>query len=461
MFDTLLKPKFYNKCKQCIKTTKTRLDAIKKKRNAVQKYLRSDIADLLRSGLDINAYGRAEGLLVEQIRSSCYELIENFCGIISNNLSLMLKQKECPEECREAVPSLMYAAARFADLPELRDLRNLFTEKYGNSLECYINKEFVEMLRPKHPSKEMKLQLMQDIAKESSIEWESKALEQKLFTPSPMQEQPKYGSMKETDNDLEKAYNSNEDALSRGKTKDDYNASKGSENVDSYKLQSSSSEDETTTDISLDAPQKSSSSIGSVSEDEVDSKKPFYLRFIPPPYLKPKTERKDKSLDHDLAVEDKPKPRSVRRRNLKPPSGREVVGSNEMETDGVVKTNSSGKPRRGLSSIEANDSDDENRVLDGLLMHYSKKRSPYESGKPKSNPKSCMEQNDDEHVKLGIPPARASSMPPETTSASEAKRGHVRATSLQPEMLSTAGHVHPKLPEYEDLAARIAALRGA
>lgn len=49
--------------------------------------------------------------------------------------------RECPEECREAVPSLMYAAARFADLPELRDLRNLFTEKYGNSLECYINKE--------------------------------------------------------------------------------------------------------------------------------------------------------------------------------------------------------------------------------------------------------------------------------------------------------------------------------
>lgn len=49
--------------------------------------------------------------------------------------------RECPEECREAVPSLMYAAARFADLPELRDLRNLFTARYGNSLESYISKE--------------------------------------------------------------------------------------------------------------------------------------------------------------------------------------------------------------------------------------------------------------------------------------------------------------------------------
>jgi len=49
--------------------------------------------------------------------------------------------RECPDECKEAVPSLMYAAARFADLPELRELRTLFTDKYGNSLEPYINKE--------------------------------------------------------------------------------------------------------------------------------------------------------------------------------------------------------------------------------------------------------------------------------------------------------------------------------
>lgn len=49
--------------------------------------------------------------------------------------------RECPEECREAVSSLNYAAARFADLPELRDLRSIFTERYGNSLDSYTSKE--------------------------------------------------------------------------------------------------------------------------------------------------------------------------------------------------------------------------------------------------------------------------------------------------------------------------------
>lgn len=52
---------------------------------------------------------------------------------------LSLDQRECPEECKEAVASLMFAAARFADLPELRDLRNIFTERYGNSLEAFVN----------------------------------------------------------------------------------------------------------------------------------------------------------------------------------------------------------------------------------------------------------------------------------------------------------------------------------
>lgn len=35
----------------------------------------------------------------------------------------------------------MFAAARFSDLPELRDLRHIFQERYGNSLECYVNQE--------------------------------------------------------------------------------------------------------------------------------------------------------------------------------------------------------------------------------------------------------------------------------------------------------------------------------
>nr|XP_009778573.1 PREDICTED: uncharacterized protein LOC104227902 isoform X1 [Nicotiana sylvestris] len=50
-------------------------------------------------------------------------------------------KRKCPKECREVVSSLIFAAARLADVPELRQLRSVFTDIYRNSLECYLNKE--------------------------------------------------------------------------------------------------------------------------------------------------------------------------------------------------------------------------------------------------------------------------------------------------------------------------------
>ncbi|KAJ6342586.1 hypothetical protein OIU78_010511 [Salix suchowensis] len=154
--------------------TKTRLDDLKKKKNSLIKHLKNVMADLIRADRAYDAFCRAEGLLVEQNKFACYNFIELFCGCISSNLSLMNKQKECPEECREAVQSLIYAAARFSEFPELRDLRSAFIGRYGPSLEAFVNEEFAEMLKPGSTTKEIKLQLLHDIGQEFSIEWNTK-----------------------------------------------------------------------------------------------------------------------------------------------------------------------------------------------------------------------------------------------------------------------------------------------
>ncbi|KAL0339066.1 UNVERIFIED_CONTAM: hypothetical protein Sangu_1428700 [Sesamum angustifolium] len=91
---------------------------------------------------------------------------------------------ECPEECREAVASLMFAAARFSDLPELRDLRDIFQQRYENSLEAFVSQKFVEKVSAKHPATEKRLQALQDIASEFSIKWDYKGFEQRMSTPS-------------------------------------------------------------------------------------------------------------------------------------------------------------------------------------------------------------------------------------------------------------------------------------
>ena len=120
---------------------KSRIDVIRRKKSATLKFLKKDIADLLANGLDINAYGRVDGYIAELILSSCYDFVEKCCDLVSKHVSVMQKLSDCPEDCREAVSSLMFAAARFSDLPELRDLRQIFHERYGNSLELLVNKQ--------------------------------------------------------------------------------------------------------------------------------------------------------------------------------------------------------------------------------------------------------------------------------------------------------------------------------
>ncbi|XP_012447322.1 uncharacterized protein LOC105770594 isoform X2 [Gossypium raimondii] len=482
MFDFLLKPNFYTKCKSAIKMIKLRLETIKKKRNAVEKYLKNDVADLLKNGLDENAYGRASGLLMEQKRTACYDFIEQFCECISKNLSVMQKQSECPEECREAVPSLLYAAARFADLPELRDLRTIFTEKYGNSLDSYLNQE---KLKAEPPTKDTKLQLMHDIAQEFSFEWDSKALEQKLFKPPPLEQNnaddDRYNLYRSKNNTFEKSNNEDENGLSnlhryrRQKGNEADLTSRGRmEDTDDKFKQNSSSEDEVT---DQDIPKGSSATDESVSEDGIENRKPFYYRFIPPPYVRPAL-GKDKSITEDPmapndntenennnkwnepVAESKPEPRSVWRRPLRPPPGSKGLsgfGNNVAANMSRTSTQMEGSDMR----------DEEEKRMDELLVHYSKKKSPFEwvsrwktailappPGKQESEGTSKapgLRSTKSNPISL---PGRVASFSKETTSSTERAGRHTRAASD-----GFAGHVHPKLPDYDDLATRLAALR--
>ncbi|OMO58027.1 hypothetical protein COLO4_34915 [Corchorus olitorius] len=198
MLDGILGRGFASKCKSLIKVIKSRIDVIRRKKSATLKFLKKDIADLLANGLDINAYGRVEGYIAELILSSCYDFVEKCCDFVYKHVSVMQKLSDCPEDCREAVSSLMFAAARFSDLPELRDLRQIFHERYGNSLELFVNKQLVENSAANPCTMEKKVKVMHDIASEFSIKWDSEAFERRMSKPTVVpkaQDQPKsYGS---------------------------------------------------------------------------------------------------------------------------------------------------------------------------------------------------------------------------------------------------------------------------
>ncbi|XP_015938492.1 uncharacterized protein LOC107464097 [Arachis duranensis] len=398
MFRWFLKPRFYSKCLTYVKFLRTRLESVQKKRNAVHKIMKSDIAELLRNGHYYDAYKRVEGLVLEQNMLFCYELVAQFIGCISDHVQDLTKQSICPDECKEAVPSLIYAAARISALPELRDLRTLFTDKFGNSLEPYTSKELIEKLKKDPPSREMKIQLLHEIAQEFSIEWDSKALEQRLSRqPSLYEERPK-PEKTEKQVGVEK----------ENKKETDYNASSQEGikefNDEQWRQQiSSDDDDDSSTDMSsVHGRKPSSSSLGSISEDDteiISNKKPYWL--VPPPYLKQKTNR------GEINSNSKKKTRTDSEPNHEDQAPRSSSRSRNMM-----------KSRATEDNIIGSDS--------------SKNRRSY---------------------------VRGTSLPPRATNSSsveETSRGHGRSISMDSEVKSI---VHPNLPDYDDLAARLRALR--
>ncbi|KAG6492389.1 hypothetical protein ZIOFF_047352 [Zingiber officinale] len=191
--------------KHSAKNIRTRVVPIRNKKQATVWWLKKDVADLIAADHEANAYGRIslkdrlflsifkledlclrfphsetdiiDALMVEINHTSCYDIIDQHCLYILNHLPDLKKQRECPREVMEAIATLIYAAARFFDLPELRDLRRVFNDRYGSSMDSSINAEFIDKIQEKSFSKEKKLQLMQSIAEEFSVRWDSKRLE--------------------------------------------------------------------------------------------------------------------------------------------------------------------------------------------------------------------------------------------------------------------------------------------
>lgn len=144
------------------------------------KQLRKDVAQLLQNGQEESARLRVEHIFREENILEAYILIEGFCEVITERLLTIEKQKACPGDLKEAIASLVFAAPRCADLPELQEIRSLFASKYGKEfttsaielhLDCGVNRQIIEKLSTRVPNIEVKLRLMQKIATEHDIEW--------------------------------------------------------------------------------------------------------------------------------------------------------------------------------------------------------------------------------------------------------------------------------------------------
>ncbi|KAI7731066.1 hypothetical protein M8C21_027052 [Ambrosia artemisiifolia] len=173
--------------------------------------MRRDIALLLQSGQDAtarirlsfdNGYSvmicdvkfddRVEHVMREQNILAANEFIELFCELIVQRLTIIAKQRECPADLKEGISSLIFAAPRCSEIPELVALRDIFEKKYGKDFvaaatdlrpDCGVNRMLIDKLSVRTPAGELKLKVLKEIAKEYQIDWDTTESETELLKP--------------------------------------------------------------------------------------------------------------------------------------------------------------------------------------------------------------------------------------------------------------------------------------
>lgn len=144
--------------------------------------MRKEIAQFLQTGQEPIARIRVEHVIREQNIWAAYEILELFCEFVLARVPIIESQKECPVELREAIASIIFAAPRCSDLPDLLQLKNLFAVKYGKEFvsaiselrpDSGVNRSIIEKLAVSAPPGELKLKVMKEIAKEHGLDWDS------------------------------------------------------------------------------------------------------------------------------------------------------------------------------------------------------------------------------------------------------------------------------------------------
>ncbi|RZC49928.1 hypothetical protein C5167_018353, partial [Papaver somniferum] len=180
------------KCKTSLKLAVARIKLLKNKREVNLRQMKRDLAKLLETGQEQTARIRVEHVVREEKTMSAYDLIEIYCELVVARLPIIESQKTCPVDLKEAVTSIVFAAPRCADIPELVDIRKHFTAKYGKEFitsalelrpDSGVSRQVVEKLSAKAPDGETKIKILTAIAKEHNVNWDRKDFEDKELKP--------------------------------------------------------------------------------------------------------------------------------------------------------------------------------------------------------------------------------------------------------------------------------------
>lgn len=166
------------KFKTIVNLAVSRLAVLKNQRHARLRHARSDVLELLQLGHHDRASLRVEHVIKDQNMLDVYDKIEGYFNLLIERVHLIEQERECPEELREAASGLLYAASRVGDFPELQQIREVLTTRFGKEFaaraielrnNCGVHPQIIQKMSTRMPSLEIRMKVLKDIASENGI----------------------------------------------------------------------------------------------------------------------------------------------------------------------------------------------------------------------------------------------------------------------------------------------------
>ncbi|CAB4295591.1 unnamed protein product [Prunus armeniaca] len=167
-----------SKLKPLLNLALSRLAVLKNLRQVKFSQARSDVLQLLQLGHHERALLRVEQVIKEQNMLDVLVMIERYCNLVIERVHLIEQERVCPDELREATSSLLYAASRCGDFPELQEIRTVLTSRFGKEFtaraievrnNCGVNLTMMQKLSTRMPVLEIRVKVLKEIAAENSI----------------------------------------------------------------------------------------------------------------------------------------------------------------------------------------------------------------------------------------------------------------------------------------------------
>lgn len=166
------------KLKPLVNLAVSRLAVLKNQRQSRLSQSRRDVLQLLQLGHHERALLRVEQVIKEQNMLDAYDMMESYCNLLMERADLIEQEKECPEELKEAISSLIYASSRCGDFPELQEIRAVFASHFGKEFtaravelrnHCAVSLKMITKLSTRQPDWESRVKALKETAAENGI----------------------------------------------------------------------------------------------------------------------------------------------------------------------------------------------------------------------------------------------------------------------------------------------------